>query len=77
MERCFLFGDADQCARIPKGWVGMPTYEYHCNDCQKTFTALLTITEHEKTPSPGCPGCGSKNTVQYISGPTVITSKKS
>lgn len=55
----------------------MPTYEYHCNDCQKTFTALLTITEHEKTPSPGCPGCGSKNTVQYISGPTVITSKKS
>ena len=55
----------------------MPTYEYHCNDCQKTFTALLTITEHEKAAPPACPGCGSKNTIQHISGPTVITSKKS
>jgi putative FmdB family regulatory protein len=55
----------------------MPTYEYHCADCQKTFTASLTIVEHEKTPSPACPGCGSKNTAQHIASATVITSKKS
>jgi putative FmdB family regulatory protein len=55
----------------------MPTYEYHCNDCNKTFTAYLTITEHEKTPAPACTICGGKNVVQQLSGVTVITSKKS
>lgn len=55
----------------------MPTYEYHCGDCQKTFTTLLTITEHEKLPPPACPHCGSKKTVPHLSGPMVITSKKS
>lgn len=55
----------------------MPTYEYHCGDCQKIFTAFLTIVEHDKTPSPACPHCGSKNAVQHIASATVITSKKS
>ena len=55
----------------------MPTYEYVCNDCHKSFSAILTITEHENAAPPACPTCGSKNTSQQISGPMVITSKKS
>lgn len=55
----------------------MPTYEYHCGDCNKTFTAYLTISEHEKTPPPACAYCGSKNVTQQLGGVTVITSKKS
>lgn len=55
----------------------MPTYEYCCNDCHKTFTVQLTITEHEHGPAPACQHCGSKNVTQQLSGVTVITSKKS
>ena len=55
----------------------MPTYEYHCDACNKTFTVHPTIAEHEKTPAPACQYCGSKNVTQQISGATVITSKKS
>jgi len=26
----------------------MPHYEFFCNACQKTFSKILTISEHEK-----------------------------
>jgi putative FmdB family regulatory protein len=55
----------------------MPTYEYQCDDCHQNFSAILTITEHEHAPAPACPSCGSKNVTQQISGPSVITSRKS
>ncbi len=55
----------------------MPTYEYICKDCKKTFTVLATIAEHEKSPKPKCEHCGSENIVQLFSGVSVITSKKS
>ena len=54
----------------------MPTYEYQCSDCHNVFTAILTITEHEHAPAPPCPSCGSGNVSQQITGPMVITSKK-
>jgi len=31
----------------------MPTYEYDCDACNKTFTVHLTIAEHEKNPCSG------------------------
>jgi putative FmdB family regulatory protein len=55
----------------------MPTYEYQCKDCKKTFSVHLTISEHEHTPPPACEHCGSRNVEQILSGVTVITSKKS
>ncbi|MGD0337721.1 MAG: zinc ribbon domain-containing protein [Bacteroidota bacterium] len=55
----------------------MPTYDYHCSDCDKSFNVILSITEHEKTPPLVCPECGSKKIRQVFSGVTVITSKKS
>ena len=55
----------------------MPTYEYLCKDCKKTFTVIATITEHEKGAKPTCQHCGSKNVEQNYSSVTVITSKKS
>jgi putative FmdB family regulatory protein len=55
----------------------MPTYEYFCNDCHKSFRVILTIAEHENTPPPKCPECGKDNVVQKIAAPAVITSKKS
>jgi putative FmdB family regulatory protein len=55
----------------------MPTYEYICRDCKKTFIVLRTIAEHEKDQKPACTHCGGTNVQQYYSSLTVITSKKS
>jgi putative FmdB family regulatory protein len=55
----------------------MPTYEYICEDCSKTFIVISTISQHEKDPKPACVNCGSKNVEQFYSGVAVITSKKS
>jgi putative FmdB family regulatory protein len=55
----------------------MPTYEYQCNDCHKTFVVHLTMEEHEGGIVPACEHCGSKNVRQLLGRPTVITSKKS
>ncbi|MCX6143308.1 MAG: zinc ribbon domain-containing protein [Ignavibacteriales bacterium] len=55
----------------------MPTYEYICKECNKTFVVISTISQHEKDQKPACVNCGSKNVEQYYSSVTVITSKKS
>ena len=55
----------------------MPTYEYICKDCSKTFIVISTISPHEKDPKPACQSCGGKNVEQYYSSAAVITSKKS
>jgi putative FmdB family regulatory protein len=55
----------------------MPTYEYHCSDCMKTFTVHLTMEEHERNILPPCEHCGSKNVKPLLGSATVITSKKS
>jgi putative FmdB family regulatory protein len=55
----------------------MPTYEYICKDCKKTFTVFMTFSEHEENPRPACQDCGSKNVEPHFSDVRVITSKKS
>jgi putative FmdB family regulatory protein len=56
--------------------VSMPHYEFVCNACQKTFTEILTISEHdvEKT---ACPHCGSHEVEQRWSTFSAVTSRKS
>lgn len=55
----------------------MPNYEYQCQECKAIFTVHLTIAELEKNPPPTCEKCGSKHVQQLLSGPMIITSKKS
>jgi len=54
----------------------MPTYEYACKECKKTFTLIMTITEHE-SKRVACPKCGSKKTEQQFASFFAVTSKKS
>ncbi len=54
----------------------MPTYEYLCKKCNKSFSLVMTIAEHDKR-RPACPHCKSRSVRGQISGTTVITSKKS
>jgi len=53
----------------------MPHYEFFCNACQKAFSKILTITEHdeEKITRPH----GSKNVEQRWSPFSAVTSRKS
>lgn len=55
----------------------MPTYEYKCKDCKKTFSIIMSISEHDKNMKPKCEHCGSSNVEQFYSSVTVMTSKKS
>jgi putative FmdB family regulatory protein len=37
----------------------VPTYQYHCNECGKSFERTETITEHEAAKMK-CPKCNCK-----------------
>ena len=54
----------------------MPTYQYRCEECRKTFERTETISPHEAA-KPQCPKCGSKKVSAVPSRVCVVTSKKS
>jgi putative FmdB family regulatory protein len=54
----------------------MPTYAYLCPTCQKEFTVVQTIKEHEEHP-PVCPTCGSKEIEAQMGTFFAKTSRKS
>ncbi|HEX2328090.1 MAG TPA: zinc ribbon domain-containing protein [Candidatus Angelobacter sp.] len=54
----------------------MPTYEYLCTACQKTFSKILTLAEAGKQKVI-CPHCQSTRVEQRLSAFYPITSKKS
>ena len=54
----------------------MPVYELVCNGCQKTFTKILTTSEHAEAKI-ACPHCGSDNVEQRWAAFYAVTSKKS
>jgi putative FmdB family regulatory protein len=54
----------------------MPTYQYSCQECEKTFEQTETISEHEVAKLQ-CPKCGSKKVSAVPGRVYVVTSKKS
>ena len=54
----------------------MPTYEYVCEKCGKSFEVILSLAEYAKKQTK-CPKCGSKDIKQQITAFQAITSKKS
>jgi putative FmdB family regulatory protein len=54
----------------------MPVYDYHCQDCHKSFEQTLTLHQHDKSQTR-CPHCGSKNIEQEVAAFYAVTSKKS
>lgn len=54
----------------------MPTYEYRCSDCDRTFEEVLQIRDHE-TMTPACPACGGTNVEQVFATFFAKTSRKS
>ncbi len=54
----------------------MPSYEYGCKDCKKTFTVTQTLQEYEKA-RVACPKCKSKKVERRAAAFFAVTSKKS
>lgn len=54
----------------------MPLYEFLCEECDKTFTQVLTLAEYDEGKVT-CPKCGSKKVVQEPSTFFAVTSRKS
>ena len=54
----------------------MPSYDYKCMKCNKKFTAILSIGEHD-AGKVKCPKCGRKKLEQLITAFQVKTSRKS
>ena len=54
----------------------MPSYDYYCKACKKTFNVIITLAEYEKGQLT-CPKCKSKKVEQKPSGFFAVTSKKS
>lgn len=54
----------------------MPTYEYVCSDCGKKFSAIMTVSEHDKGRVV-CPGCKGRKVSQRFSTVFTKTSRKS
>jgi putative FmdB family regulatory protein len=54
----------------------MPTYEFHCEQCENTFDLILSFAEYEKKKY-SCPKCKSKNLKQQVTSFQTVTSKKS
>jgi putative FmdB family regulatory protein len=52
----------------------MPTYEFHCNNCDNNFEKWFSMTEEHKT---NCPNCGSDNVRKVFSAGSGILFKGS
>ncbi len=54
----------------------MPTYDYVCRKCKKSFTVTMPFREYEKGRAK-CPHCKSGNPRQQITSFMTKTSRKS
>jgi putative FmdB family regulatory protein len=54
----------------------MPTYDYRCAKCNKEFSLILSMKEHEEGKAK-CPKCGGKRLEQLITPFQTKTSRKS
>ena len=54
----------------------MPLYEYVCKKCEKKFSEVLTIKEHD-TKKIVCPKCKSDEVEKVIEPFVAVTAKKS
>ena len=54
----------------------MPTYEFVCEECDKRFSVLLSLTDFQKKRYR-CPRCKSKKLRQQVTSFQTFTAKKS
>ncbi len=55
----------------------MPSYDYVCSACKKTFTIFLTLKEAEAHPRVLCPDCKSDKVEKQFTAFFAKTDRKS
>ncbi len=55
----------------------MPSYDYECRDCKKTFTVVMSFKEYDSKPKIECPGCKKGNVEKKFTAFFAKTNKKS
>lgn len=55
----------------------MPTYEFECENCKRTFSDKQTFEEHDQHKKVKCPKCGSARVRHLLSSTFAKTAKKS
>lgn len=55
----------------------MPTYDFVCNDCKKSFSLTMSMAAYAKRKSFKCPKCESRHVQRRVSAFFAVTSKKS
>jgi putative FmdB family regulatory protein len=53
----------------------MPQYEYLCKSCEKKFSTILTLAQHDRSKVK-CPKCGGTKVEQQWAAFFATTSKK-
>lgn len=53
----------------------MPTYDYDCEACKRSFSLELSVKEHD-SKKVTCPKCGSDQVKKKVSSFYAITSHK-
>jgi putative FmdB family regulatory protein len=56
--------------------VTVPTYNFYCKECKKSFTLPMALAEYEKGKF-ACPKCKSKKVEQQMAAFFAVTAKKS
>ena len=54
----------------------MPSYEFFCKECKKSFQRVMTLAEYEKG-GIACPQCKSKKVEQKPAAFFAMSAKKS
>jgi putative FmdB family regulatory protein len=54
----------------------MPTYDFRCTKCKRSFTVNISFRDYEKGKVK-CPRCGGQNVQQQITSFMTKTSRKS
>lgn len=54
----------------------MPTYDYVCQDCNRSFAIQVSIAEYAQGLRPTCPHCGSTRSVRTFAPIQVVSSRK-
>ena len=54
----------------------MPSYDYYCRDCDRTFTVYMSLQDHD-TVQVHCVQCQGTQVEQRLSVFVAMTSKKS
>lgn len=46
----------------------MPTYDYYCTKCEKSFDKILKIDDRKLPTEESCPNCNGENSVELLIG---------